>query len=337
MLTRYNSFENWVVFEILLVLEEMSVLSYIREHKSVRTMELAKAFDFEEKILVETLSLVSQYNYEFITLDKEFVGAGPALYDPVLENMMNFVAAYRKDLSNLSVAMRKGDFAPTSSTKKTRHLNRSSDIYSKKIREAIVSRIESYARANQKNKTVLMHIDLGCGGGLLSKEVLSGTELNYSVGIDTSIESEIYTKQEDGKTLAVVKGDVSAPKEWVQRVLKYVHLDQPSLVVLTMVTVAHEIADTDKHFCAFIEELRSVIPAGKLIIAEQNYFLPSEVHLLKKQNRVSVAFYQLMHHLTNQGLPRSQKSWIELFGEANLNLVSVTNLDDLVTLYETEL
>lgn len=191
-----------------------------------------------------------------------------------------------------------------------RHLHRASTHFTRPAHDRVLDNI-----VHRQPHTV---VDIGCGDGYFITRVVRSTTGIRCIGVDNDADALAYgAARKDASAATFLTGDLRQV-EW--------YAPKGSAVVYVAMAVVHELFREGRSAVVdFIRDLRRHTPGGTLILVEflgrESVELAREGH--PKRKRVA-AFYQLLHPLTDQGLPQQEATWTDCIAEAGASLDSLS-------------
>lgn len=297
----------------LATLEEVGVLDLLRKTPDgLSADELAFQLSLEKKLL-EPVCDFATLNSSIIERkhDKYILNQIPKR----LQNRIAFLLAYEPVFSNLARLLKKEFTYGKDISRNGKYLQNSSALYNEAAWQTVLEFV------NKKNYKFI--IDLGCGSGEFLIEAAKKLPHIKAIGID--IDGETVQVAQTHATISgltdrvsIIKGDARKPEFTLQA---YKKETGPSEICFVGITLWHEFLTDDETFlCDLLQKYGQLFPGSGFVAVEYDGLSYDELARLPQPDRTYASIYQLVHPLTNQGMPKPRVFWQALFKKAGIEL-----------------
>lgn len=299
-------------------LEESGVFLYLQTTNSPQSVAtIATECKLAERLLQPILEYVALYADEVLKKTDAGYLLGPQYAERGLQNILHFTLAYSPVLQALPELLTKEKVYGRDMSRNGRQLSLSSELFATDIRHDVVKLITT--------RIPQAIVDIGCGSGHLLQAVTEALPQVIAVGIEEDASYLQNTKQ-----ISFFAGDAAKPGEWSDRV--------PSSAILVAMFVFHEFLFAGEDaFLEVIQKYCHVFPGQILFLVEFDAVPTVDLEKLPETVRDTTALYQLMHPLTNQGMPQSRDAWLTLLERSTATVKNVYATKPQSTIYELQL
>ncbi|MDO8561003.1 MAG: class I SAM-dependent methyltransferase [bacterium] len=289
---------DYLVVQIGFALERIGFFKLLEERGKINFKEIVELLKVREDYLrvctdfLWAASSILERDKDFFSLKYKTVGRGLwwlAAYKPVLDNLAGLLTGeklYGRDVKRIG-----------------HYLQKASDLSNQDAADKAL-----YLLRNEGG----ILVDMGCGSAHTLITYCQEKAGRYGVGIDVDPETVQEARRHvkgaalEG-SISIVESDAFEVERWRDAVLK------KQKVLFLLNTVLHEFfRNGDEAVAGFLQELKKEFQDSKLIIIEFDAWEFSKIKEEKDRNKAAAFYaarYQLVHPLTDQGMPRSRKEW----------------------------
>lgn len=329
MLTPTNLFADRTIFNVICTLEKGGVFGELKKHSGGITIKnLAQHLALNEPILEALFEfLVVNAPEVLIKKNKKYYITSTFL-ETAWQNCLYFTLAYEPVFTEL-LPILKGEMEYGKDVVRVgSYLRISSAIHNEPAWDLVIDRI--------KRMEISTIVDCGSSGGDFLLRACSEIPDVHGIGIEN--DALVVTEANDrlknhvlSNRVTIVEGDASQPEIWRKNVLRDI---ESTNIVFTGITLWHEfLYYGEQYFLDILKRFRDNFPGSIFIVVEYNGFEWENLKMLSDSFREAASVYQLVHPLTNQGMPLPQEKWLEIFKKANIRLQEVETVKPNSTVY----
>ena len=322
---------NKAIIDTLISLEKIGVLGFFTENqkelKGVSLDDLCKNFPVSKNKLEVQLEFLTANAPELIIKKVNKYYLSRIFRESEWQNVIHFATAYQSVFCTLDTITTNTSKYGIDIVRDGAHLARSSSIHNQRVNKFITRKVGEL--------DCNFFIDCGCGDGRLLCEVVAGTKDSRGYGIDidanaiTALRSTISELKLQNKVFPI-QANIDRPSCWSKDV---VFPNDMSRVLFLGSMVWHEFLHIDGHFVSKIKEYRKLFKGAYFMMTEYNGIRWEDMPTQPKSLREGASVYQLLHPVTDQGMPRSQIEWLNILKACNVNIKNVWDCKPNSTVY----
>jgi len=309
-----NITNNWALIEVLFALENANVLTVLsRSPQPMLITEIADACSVSAPETEAMLQFLCVSFPDFIDTDDRNRYVMSEVYTAEhFTNIFNFARAYKPVLhAAKDVLVQETDLPQRDVTS----LGISSQYYTQRFTHILIDLIRRHAAIDQI-------VDLGCGNGHLTHTLSQSFKLPVA-GVDVAV-----TGMSQNEAVTFIDGSLEKPKEWLPEI-------KGSNPIFVSCFAWHEILiHGEEYFIDVLGQYKKLFPGRTLLMVE---FDAVPFNVLREQERSVIdgaALYQMVHPLTQQGLPRSRTEWRTLLHKAEVKITGEYDTTVSSVIYE---
>lgn len=331
MLQQSNNFQYQpgMALKVLGTLEEIGALELLAQNpQGLSAKEIAGRLGLIPALLEPVCDFVSVNLPTILRKEGNCYFFDKKTYNQDFWGRLNFILAYEPVFSNLSQLLRGKVKYNKDIRRRGIYLQRSSAIYNAKAWQQIIEVLK-------KNNPHTI-IDLGCGSAEFLIRICLTLPDTFGIGVEIDKKLAVLARgnikeQKLSERILIIQGDAAKPEE----LMKHLAFKSDSTrIALVGITIWHEfLINSEKFLIELFRRYRDCFPGSIFIIAEYNGFSFEELINLPQPAREKASFYQLVHPLTNQGLPQSPEKWRMILRKAGFNLRETMAVEPNFTIY----
>ncbi|MDP3725707.1 MAG: methyltransferase domain-containing protein [bacterium] len=285
--------------------------------------DLAKLFSFREDIL--------EACFDFLWLTTDFFekkGKYLTLKNPNQFPKWLVMSAYKSVFDNLGGLLSGEKIYGRDMIRDGHQLQKASYFFSRDAIQNIAVKLQSIDEEST-------FVDLGCGSAnSLISFVIANPKIN-GVGID--IDSNVVNAAKQNvihahcdNRVKIFQADLTDIQHW------RAHIPAHKKIFFLASAVLHEfLRDGEQKFASLLKEFKDVFPCSRFFVIEYDALRPEEIkNEPDEERKLFAAMYMLLHPLSNQGSPCSQREWMRLFQKSGWFVKNVRKLSGDVVLYD---
>ena len=322
-----NALTGHFIMEALCALHETGILEYLEEKNAGVSLEGISSDLGLDQIIVEGLMDFLVVNVpEFFDKKDGLYTIKSQFYESSVQNSIYFALAYEDVLNNLPALLSKTKKYGVEVARNGKYLSKSSTLHNHHAWPAITDFIKEY-----NFETV---VDLGCGAGDFLKHVAKTLPAVQLIGVEQSTEAAGITKDDKDQSIKFINGDVGTPEVWA----KDLSINSIEKTLFVSVTVWHEFlwsgeAELQKVFSKYHNQYKG----ATLLLVEKNGYSLSSLKVLPDSLKDVTSVYQMIHPITNQGMPQSPAIWRSLIELSAVSLQTVLPTQPDMSMYVCKL
>jgi len=308
-----NSLAGHFIMKALCSAQETGILEYLSKNTGgVSGEDIASNLSLDRNIVESLMDFLVVNLPEFFDKNERLYIVKHPFFESSTQNSIYFALAYEDVLNNLPSLLRKEKKYGVEVERSGKYLSKSSALHNHHTWPEIVDYIKEH-----NFQTI---VDLGCGTGDLLKHLaitLPGLQL---VGIENNTDAANISKEDKNENIKFIKGDVATPETW----LEDLSIKSIEKTLFISVTVWHEFlwageTELQKVFSKY----HALYKGGTFLMVEKNGYSLNSLRLLPDSIKDVTSVYQMVHPITNQGMPQSPAVWRSLIESSEISLVTV--------------
>ncbi|OGG65214.1 hypothetical protein A2Z56_02145 [Candidatus Kaiserbacteria bacterium RIFCSPHIGHO2_12_45_16] len=322
-----NALAGHFIMKALCALHDTGILEYLGERNNGATVEaISLDLAIDKNILESLLDFLVVNVPEFFEKKDGLYTIKSQFYESSVQNSIYFALAYEDVLNNLPALLSKTKKYGIEVARNGKYLSKSSTLHNHHAWPAITDFIKEY-----NFETV---IDLGCGAGDFLKHVAKTLPAVRLIGVEQSTEAAGITKDDKDQSIKFINGDAGTPEVWA----KDLSINSIEKTLFVSVTVWHEFlwsgeAELQKVFSKYHNQYKG----ATLLLVEKNGYSLNSLKVLPDSLKDVTSVYQLIHPITNQGLPQSPAVWRSLIESSAVSLQTVLPAHPDISMYVCKL
>ena len=328
MLNTSKLLADYSILHVLCALQKGNVFAVLKENSAgIIVQDIATEFSLDSTILEALCDFLIINVPEILAKENEKYILKNFFYDKRFQNTLFFALAYESVFSNTASLLKKEVRYGQDVIRDGEYLGISSALYNERAWDAVIDLLRS-----MEVSTV---VDLGCSIGDFLARVQKNFPRMCSIGVEVdpvaaAIAQETLSSRSDQEVL-IIDGDAATPEIWKDSIMQK---GNPSGTLFIGITMWHEfLYKGEQHLLDIFFQYRTLFPGSTFVVVEYNGFSVPETMLLPESRRESASVYQLVHPLTQQGLPQSPSKWRGLLEKSGMRLEKTISVYPNTTIY----
>ena len=177
-------------------------------------------------------------------------------------------------------------------------------------------------------------VDIGCGRGDFLVKAYETFPDKKIMGIEidertVDIAAGVLSRNRALNDISIIRGDAAYPTEWVNKL----GIQNASRCAIVGITIWHEFLNQQEMLPAILKRYRVCFPGSFFLMAEFNGISADDFSRFPENFKGMASFYQLVHPLSNQGVPPPVSTWQAFFKDNGVSVVGVIPTKNNMTTY----